>query len=164
MNKKYLMMMIMCLNIFNVSSLFAWNTHAPSSNVLIFVSFSMPKESLRGWLRQAELIKAPVIIRGLVHNSFRDTTKAVMDIIPNNRGGIQLDPLLFRQFHIEKVPAVVVTRADCAAQETCQEFDVIYGDVTLDYALKEVANQDDPFSSYAELALNRLKENKTSCK
>lgn len=146
------------MSIFNTPSIFAWNDQAPSSNVLIFVSFSMPKESLRGWLREADRIKAPVIVRGLLHNSFRDTTKAVMDIISDNRGGIQLNPLFFRRFHIEKVPAVVVIHSDCLAQEMCDSFDVIYGDVTLDYALKEIVNQDDQFSPLAESALQRLKE------
>ena len=149
------------MSIFNAPSILAWNDQAPSSNVLIFVSFSMPKESLRGWIKQADRIKAPVIVRGLLHNSFRDTTKAVMDIISDNRGGIQLDPTLFRRFHIEKVPAVVVINSDCLAQETCHSFDVIYGDVTLDYALKEIANQDDQFSPFAESALQKLKEKNT---
>lgn len=139
-------------------SIFAWNNKAPTSNVLIFVSFSMPKASLRGWLQQADRINAPVIIRGLVHNSFRDTTKAVMEIITDNRGGVQIDPTLFKRFHIEKVPAVVVIDSACLSKEECGNFHAMYGDVTLDYALKEIARQNDSLSIYAESALRQLKE------
>lgn len=138
--------------------LFAWNVNAPASNVLIFVSFSMPKESLRGWLKEADKIKAPVIIRGLVHNSFRDTTTAIMHLVTDNRGGFQLDPTLFKRFHIEKVPAVVLISASCLARENCNEFNVMYGDVTLDYALKQFVKQDDSLSLYAESALQQLSE------
>lgn len=137
---------------------FAWNKNAPSSPVLIFVSFSMPKASLRGWLKQADRLNAPVIIRGLVHNSFRDTTTAVMALVTDNRGGVQLDPTLFKRFHIDKVPAVVVIDTACLAKEDCQNFHVVYGDVTLDYALKEIARQNDSLSLYAESALQQLKE------
>lgn len=129
----------------------------PASNILIFVSFSMPKASLRGWIKQAEQINAPVIIRGLVHNSFRYTTKAIMTLASDNRGGVQLDPTLFKRFHIEKVPAVVIVGSTCLAQETCKEFNVLYGDVTLDYALKQFAQQHDGLSFYAESALQQLK-------
>jgi conjugal transfer pilus assembly protein TrbC len=154
MIKKNLMTLAFYFSLLSAS--FAWNNHAPTSNVLIFVSFSMPKESLRGWLREANLIKAPVIIRGLVHQSFRETTNAVMGILPNERGGVQLDPLLFRRFHIEKVPAVLVARTDCLRDETCHEFDVVYGDVTLNYALKTIADRSDAVSPYAELARKEL--------
>jgi type-F conjugative transfer system pilin assembly protein TrbC len=144
----------------NATELFAWNKNAPSSNVLIFVSFSMPTASLRGWLKEADKISAPVVIRGLLHNSFRDTTKAVMDIVSDNRGGVQLDPTLFKRFHIEKVPAVVVIDSACLAKEDCNNFNVAYGDVTLDYALREISRQNDSLSLYAESALKQLKESR----
>ena len=144
--------------IVKVQRVFAWNTNAPSSSVLIFTSFSMPKESLRGWLKQADTIKAPVIIRGLINNSFRDTTKAVMELLPDNRGGFQLDPTLFRRFHIEKVPAVVVITPTCLSNPACQEADIVYGDVTLDYALKEIIKQNDSLTPYAQEALKKLTE------
>lgn len=161
MLKKRVMIFLGCL-IFYISSSFAWHDAAPQSNILIFVSFSMPKESLRQWLLQADLIKAPVLIRGLVHHSFRETTKAVMEIVSREHGGVLLDPLLFRKFNIEKVPAVVVTDTKCLKEEVqkkCETFDVIYGNVTLEYALKEIARQEDALSLYARSALKQLTKN-----
>lgn len=104
------------------------------SSIKIFVSFSMPKESLKGWLMQAQKIKAPVYIRGLVNNSFKETIKFVGAIINNSdiNYGMLIDPSPFKNYEISEVPAVVVTNRD--------DFDVIYGDVTLDYALEKIAD------------------------
>ena len=46
---------------------------ATSGDVLIFISFSMPEESLKQWIAQAQRIHAPLIIRGLINNSFTET-------------------------------------------------------------------------------------------
>ena len=109
-----------------------------SSSVMVFVSFSMPKESLKAWMHEAQKIHAPIILRGLINNSFKDTQKAIFDLIKEDHslGGMQIDPLSFKKFNISKVPAVVLTRD--------REFDVIYGNVTFDYALKKLheANHD----------------------
>jgi len=98
--------------------------------IIIFVSFSMPKESIKAWIDQAEKIGAGIYIRGLVNNSFKDTAKAVSDLIQDNKGGLLVDPTLFKKYAIVQVPAVVVVDKDT--------FDVIYGDVTLDYALEKL--------------------------
>jgi conjugal transfer pilus assembly protein TrbC len=139
------------------TSCVAWNENAPRSSVLVFASFSMPEESLRGFLKEAEKIKAPVIIRGLIHNSFSDTTQALLSLMPDKRGGLQVDPTLFQRFHIKTVPAVVVLDESCLADAHCQTFDVVYGNVTLSYALEEMAKQQDAISTHAQAALKKLK-------
>lgn len=130
------------------------------SPIIIFVSFSMPKQSLKNWMRDAEKIHAPVVIRGLINNSFKETTKSMMELTKDNHGGVQLDPTVFEYFHIDKVPAVVVTtNAACSQHQSCPEnYDVIYGDVTLRFALQKIADQND---SVSMIALNALKEFKT---
>ena len=105
--------------------------------IIVFVSFSMPKESIKGWITQAQKVDASVYIRGLVNNSFKDTTKAVGGLVQNQHGqqtqsgGLLIDPTLFKKYSITQVPAVVVVQGD--------SFDVIYGDVTLDYALGKIS-------------------------
>ncbi len=133
----------------------------PKSNVLVFVSFSMPKESVKGWMREAEKIHAPVVIRGLVNNSFKATMQKMTELARDNHGGVQLDPTLFKLFNIKQVPAVVVTNyTPCLANRTCvNTYDVVYGDVHLDYALKKIADQNDEVSSIAQTALATLREN-----
>src|SRR5262249_44152037 len=115
----------------------------PLSHILIFVSFSMPNLSLKQWMREAERIHSPVVIRGLLDNSFKATAKKMADLTLDNHGGVQLDPTLFRRFQINQVPAVVIWRdSNCEAHQSCIEnYDVIYGDVTLKYALEKIAEQ-----------------------
>lgn len=106
-------------------------TVSTSTPILIFVSFSMPKESIKSWIAQAKKVGAAVYIRGLVNNSFKDTTKAVHELVQDQPGGLLIDPTLFKKYAIAQVPAVIVTSGD--------SFDAIYGDVTLDYALEKIS-------------------------
>lgn len=115
---------------------------ANKSQILIFVSFSMPKASLKGWMTQAQKINAPIYIRGLVNNSFKDTFKAVGELVEDQKGGVLIDPPLFKKYSITQVPAVVVREQDSNL------FDIVYGDVTLDYALEKIVKM----SSRTDLA------------
>jgi conjugal transfer pilus assembly protein TrbC len=128
--------------------------------IMIFVSFSMPDASIKGWMKEAEIIHAPVVIRGLINNSFKETMKKMAELAKDNHGGVQLDPTLFQRFHIEKVPAVVVSLVqNCSPNQTClDDFDVIYGDVTAEYALTKISNQNDSVSKLAKAALLQLRE------
>lgn len=99
-------------------------------SIAVFVSFSMPKESIKAWIDQAGKIGAGVYIRGLVNNSFKDTAKAVSDLVQDNKGGLLIDPTLFKKYVIVQVPAVVLVDKE--------NFDLVYGDVTLDCALEKI--------------------------
>lgn len=134
--------------------------YAATGNIYIFISFSMPNESIKGWMAEVEKIGAPVVIRGLVNNSFKETWKKVSEFTHDNKGGVQLDPNLFRRFQIDKVPAVVIAKNDsCLPTQTCMdEYDVIYGDVTLSYALKKIADRNDALSPIALAALTKLRD------
>jgi len=135
--------------------------YAETGHIYIFVSFSMPKTSIKGWMSEAEIPHASVQIRGLVNNSFKETIKRVGELTKDNRGGLQINPKLFEQFQIDQVPAVVVTSdVSCPPNISCMApFDVIYGDVTLAYALQKIADRNDAVSSIAKNALNQLREN-----
>ena len=120
-----------------------------SESIFIFVSFSMPKTSLQQWLAQAHRIGASVVLRGLIHNSFKDTLSAMTSLVPDNTGGLLLDPTLFQKFDIKQVPAVVISKPSaCSNEQSClPRFDVIYGDVTLDYALQQLQDKGNLASS-----------------
>ncbi len=109
--------------------------------IFIFVSFSMPKESIKGWIAQAQTIGAAVYIRGLINNSFKDTTKAVFELVKDQPGGLLIDPTLFKKYSITQVPAVVVQDNNHSSSgQNNSNFTVIYGDVTLDCALEKISN------------------------
>lgn len=127
-------------------------------NIYIFVSFSMPDKSLTGWLNDANRIKATLVIRGLYKSSFSETTKKVLNLLPDQKGGVLLDPTLFKRFHIEKVPAVLITSQTCILNKLCNEFDVLYGDVTLKYALDEIKSKNSTHATYIKTVLSKLED------
>ena len=122
----------------------------PQQGALIFVSFSMPKASLKQILVQAKAYHIPVVIRGLVNNSFVET-KASLDKILREKtksekigesilnGAVALNPMWFRQFKIKQVPAFVVYSrgASCPLGKSCDnvKYDVLYGNISVDQAL-----------------------------
>lgn len=116
------------------------------SQVLVFLSFSMPEKSLHAWLVQCRESGATPVIRGLVHNSFRETM-AVIQVLGKKTGvGLQLDPILFKTFGVTEVPAVVHIKdmPPCPANMNCKpvDYDSLYGDVSLDYALRKMQSDE----------------------
>lgn len=119
-------------------------------SVYIFVSFSMPKESLQQWSTQAQKIHAPMVIQGLVDNSFTKTQQAVAALSSEHPSGVVLDPRLFRQYHISQVPTIVIVHPTalkpCLPNQSCWQSDntdVVSGDIGLEAALRIVADRGD---------------------
>jgi len=114
------------------------------SQVLVFLSFSMPERSLQAWLLQCKQSGATPVIRGLIHNSFKETITAIQKLSQKIGIGMQLDPILFNAFAITAVPAVVYVKDIplCPANMNCKpvDYDKLYGDVSLDYALEKLAS------------------------
>jgi conjugal transfer pilus assembly protein TrbC len=112
------------------------------SNVLVFLSFSMPEQSLETWLLQCKQSGATPVIRGLIDNSFKKTVQALQNLSKKTGLGVQVDPILFKTFAIEQVPAVayVAEIPDCPLNMNClpARYSKIYGDISLDYALEKM--------------------------
>lgn len=119
--------------------------------LLVFVSFSMPKESLHQWIAQTRRAGGAVVIRGLIDNSFRKTAEVLSPILEKESSGILLDPAPFKTFNIDKVPAVIV-------QQDATDFDAFYGDTTLEYALEQLKSAKTPRTALAKAALKKLRE------
>ena len=138
----------------------------PLPQVVVFVSFSMPSLSLKQIIRDASQYEIPVVIRGLYKNSFRETMERVFDLVKeDNKGGVSINPLWFRKYRINAVPAVVVNYSDIqnnmenkvgekkkeknGNKEVSKkankkdDFDVVYGNIPLIKALKIVAERGD---------------------
>ena len=104
--------------------------------ISIFVSFSMPEESLRAWVIQARQFGANIYIRGLVDNSFPKTAKKMQSVLrESDQGGISIHPVLFREEKIEVVPTVVVRYRNRKGEA---RRGVIRGDIPLMECLKLV--------------------------
>ena len=103
--------------------------HRPTA--LIFVSFSMPTELLWSYMNQAKHYNAKLVIRGLVNNSFKDTVK-VMDLGDNKILKLEINPKLFKEHKITRVPTIVVLDEN---NETSSKF---IGSVSLNYIVDEI--------------------------
>jgi conjugal transfer pilus assembly protein TrbC len=101
---------------------------------LYFVSFSIPEEGLKIMVNDADRLHIPATLRGMVNNDMRQTANAVLRLVTEDkRGGVQIDPMSFRTFGINSVPALVVT---------CEgKFDRIAGNINLTDALKHIAEK-----------------------
>lgn len=126
------------------------------SQVLVFLSFSMPEKSLHGWLLQCKQSGATPVIRGLIHGSFKGTMITIQRLSQKTGVGMQLDPILFKTFDIQVVPAVVVVKdiPACPANMNCRpvDYDSLYGDVSLDYALEKMRGE----ASHENETLSRM--------
>lgn len=123
---------------------------------MVFISLSLPDALILQLCDGAARYHMPVIIRGLVDNNMPATLKRLQGIAKAAKKkkmqfkGIAIDPVWFSAFHINRVPAVLVTKrpAGCLAQQQCphQPFDVIYGTLGIKEALQSLARngQDAP--------------------
>ena len=93
---------------------------------LIFVSSSMPIESLKRLAYQAVQHDAILVIRGMVKNSMLETAKLVDQI----DHPLEIDPKLFEQFEIQKVPVFLINHAT--------SWHKVSGNVELNFALESV--------------------------
>jgi len=131
--------------------------------VYIFISSSMPKRTLRNYTRDVAKLNDPnvkLVMRGLVGGMkyIKPTLRFVGSLLVRDEGcdpqktkcerfgaGVEIDPLLFRRYGIDRVPAIVFARkvsiVDPQMSEGMEknmavpEFHVIHGDVALEYAL-----------------------------
>ncbi len=131
--------------------------------ILVFVSFSMPKESMKLWMEQAQKVGGVVVLRGLINNSFKETAAKMTDLIKEDPAvkGLEIDPTLYKKFSITKVPALVVTlQNNCLPTESClPDYDVVYGNTTMAYGLKKIADANTLRSPIAAEALKKLRGN-----
>ena len=136
-------------------------THFP---LMIFVSSSIPKSSLKDLMIQAKKSGAVLVFRGMM-GSLKNTAKFLGDISKDNVQAI-IDPRLFDLFNVEVVPTVIVLKE---ATQNCQSdnnenkcqitpiHDRISGNITLDYALETIANGKSETSQIASKFLIKIR-------
>ena len=111
--------------------------------ILVFVSFSMPKASLRALAQEVAKHNAVLVMRGLKGDSFKTTQKAFLEIVsegknldPKNMAnqdmqGFEVNPELFKTYKITKVPVFVLIKKT-------SEISRLSGNVSLDFAAKKL--------------------------
>lgn len=131
----------------------AWNQFR--EELLVFVSFTMPPESLKRLIHQTHQAGGSVLLRGFKEGSLKATANAIQ-ALGEAGGHVMIHPKAFTQYHVTSVPTVVLTTADPLSTTTSEgcalpdSFASITGDVSLDRALDEIARHSPSFAPRAQ--------------
>jgi type-F conjugative transfer system pilin assembly protein TrbC len=136
----------------------------PSSDLMIFVSMSMPEESLRQYANQAKRFGAVLMMRGFVNDKMSDTRETLAKLNPS-AAEWEINPEPFNTFKIDKVPAIVLATAESASvtEDGCakpETYTVVFGDITVADALDKIALHGQ--KTTAAIAKERLRADKTT--
>lgn len=115
--------------------------------LMVFVSFSMPKEALERIVAQSEKSGAVLVLRGLKGNSLSRMGEELAALVGKRNVTAIIHPPAFKQFKVAQVPVLVIARPahatkigedGCAAPASYIKVD---GDVGQDYALDLIERQ-----------------------
>ena len=135
---------------------------AANERIYLFISSSVPERTLRTYMEQIAALKDPnvvVLMRGFIDGMKKmgptlQFIQGLLEKVPSQglSGGlygvnVEVDPLLFRRYGIDRVPAVVyvpdieVERPGSEgflADAKVSQWYVFYGDSALSYSLKRI--------------------------
>lgn len=124
-----------------------------NNHAMLFVSLGMPKLLLRQYVMQSRKYHIPLILRGFLENNYPKTAKRIYDILhPKNqselKGGFEIDPLYFRKYSINVVPALVIEKGGHSA--------IVYGNIPIHQMLSIIRAQSENINikNEARLYLN----------
>jgi len=134
---------------------------APEHRLLVFVSLSMPKESLRRALADAERAQSAVVMRGLVDGSFKKTLETMQTVMEGRKqSNFQIDPVKFKLFDVQQVPTTVLIVGDIDRAPNKElsppKHYAVAGDVSLDYALDAIVRSRPDAEATAAPFIDRL--------
>lgn len=134
--------------------------HKHLDQLMIFVSSSMPKEALIQYSIQSKKAGAVLVLRGLINNSFKQTTSFIYSL--NKQGTMAIiDPLSYRNFNITQIPQIVVIADNHGCKwGRCQhtpKHDKIQGNITLEYALEQIIDKGEFTKKEASRFLKNLR-------
>lgn len=115
--------------------------------LMVFASFSMPKETLEQMISQSEKSGAVIVFRGLKGDSLTRMGEEIAKLIGTRNVTAIIHPPAFKQFKVDRVPALVLARPSLAANVTedgcaaSSSFIKIDGDVTQDYAMRIIERE-----------------------
>ena len=125
---------------------------------LLFVSGSMPMETLRNYARDLERHRGRMILRGAIKSleTLQPTLRFIQGVLAKDAGcqdfgcemysvEILIDPLLYREHRIKQVPALVIHKGTIQHCDSDNAVKVgtgaVYGDVSLDFLMSVFRKQ-----------------------
>lgn len=141
------------------SSVFNGGSNAPKpmSNIVLFTSLTLPDATLRQQLIQSRELGIPLVIRGVLPQGFEATTQRISELLgvvhgdgenpPTYKidGGFAISPDWFKRLDVQAIPALaVISPGTCDGLNPCHadNFDIVYGNVSLGEALEVLASGD----------------------
>ena len=156
------------------------------TEIIVFMSLSVPESSWRQWSREAAKIGAPMVLRGVKAGGFAQTASEIRSRLHEFGGGesqattaplqgaadlptaglpgAALDPRLFRLFRVAHVPAVAVVPGGVPPCESrgCSSdpvppHDMVTGNIGLEAALEIISREGGPGRVSARRHLEALR-------
>ena len=133
-----------------------------NQRAFILVSFSMPEQSLRNVMVEADRFDMPILMRGFVKNDVVATQTAIQRVFGDDAEsiGFNIDPTMFTRFNVQAVPQVIVVADELLPCETqgCvgdipPPHDVVKGNIPVQAALEIIANGDGDAAAEAKALL-----------
>ncbi|CAH6952717.1 conserved exported hypothetical protein [Vibrio chagasii] len=136
------------------------NPNKKAQGVMVFVSLSMPDNTLKQLLKQSQQYQVPLIIRGVLPEGMVPTASRIMHLLEASdegeatEGGFAISPQWFRQFNITHVPVFVAIGNACN-EASCpkSDYDMVHGNLSLPNALTILSQGD--VGHIAKQVLNR---------
>jgi len=130
-------------------------------DLMVLVSFSMPKEALLRTIHQADPSGPTPVFRGLKGDSMMKMGEEIKSLIGKRNVSIAIHPPAFQQFSVTRVPAVVIARGEAGnvMDNGCSKpgtFVKVTGDVTLDYALDYIERKSPAWASEARFYRSKI--------
>lgn len=122
--------------------------------LMVFASFTMPRATLKRLIADANRAGGVVVMRGFKDGSIKSTALAINDL-GESSGNVQINPNAFTKYRVNAVPAVVLVKPESAElvdNEGCalpDKYVMVTGDVTLGYALRDIAQRSREFGAMA---------------
>ena len=134
-------------------------TQKTGSDLMVFVSLSMPEHVIRTLARQAKDSGAVMVLRGLKGGSWQVTWKKLAALNQDIGAEWIIHPEGFKQFKVAKVPSIVLAdgRTASVMEDGCAEtgtYAALAGDVSIEQALGIMKVRGEPVIS--QLAADRL--------
>jgi len=135
--------------------------NAAAHELLVFVSFSMPREGLLRIVEQSEKTGAKMVFRGMAGDKLTSMSRSVADILGNHRVEALIHPQAFTQFKVDRVPALVLAKSDAGnhLDNGCVQtgsYIKVTGDVGQDYALDLIERTSPQWAAAARQFNNKL--------
>lgn len=114
------------------------------SPLKVFVSFSMPDQSLLDFSKSLEKIGGSLVFQGLPKNSFTEFSKKILELKKQGmKAQVSIDPKAFEESKITKVPTIYLEHEG--------KSDNIRGNISLAYALRRFSESGETKEKAIEL-------------